>query len=141
MTSPLRRATSRMVAKQPVSVTDNPTRQLKVVVSRQLVQNVAVPTRARAPSLFRRAIRSALAQLISLAACAPAQAVDAAPVSRPSKPAPSEQASRYMLSLINRDRKAAGLSPLSFDPIASTGAAKHARDMAAHGYTAHWGTD
>ena len=46
-----------------------------------------------------------------------------------------------MLTLINRDRAAHGLSPVEIDPIASAGATRHARDMAAHGFTAHWGTD
>jgi Cysteine-rich secretory protein family len=46
-----------------------------------------------------------------------------------------------MLSLINRDRKLAGLSPVELDPVASRGAERHARDMAKNGFTAHWGSD
>lgn len=46
-----------------------------------------------------------------------------------------------MLTLINRDRKAEGLEPVTLDPIASLAAVRHARDMAAHGFTAHWGSD
>jgi hypothetical protein len=46
-----------------------------------------------------------------------------------------------MLTLINRDREAAGLEPVGLDPVAAIGAERHARDMAEHGYTAHWGTD
>jgi hypothetical protein len=46
-----------------------------------------------------------------------------------------------MLTLINRDRKAEGLDPVELDAIAARGAERHARDMAQHGFTAHWGTD
>jgi Cysteine-rich secretory protein family len=46
-----------------------------------------------------------------------------------------------MLTLINRDRKAEGLTEVELDPVASQGARRHARDMAAHGFTAHWGGD
>jgi hypothetical protein len=46
-----------------------------------------------------------------------------------------------MLTLINRDRKAEGLSEVELDPVASVGALRHARDMAKHGFTAHWGSD
>ncbi len=46
-----------------------------------------------------------------------------------------------MLTLINRDRAAAGLSAVELDPTASIGATRHARDMAKHGFTAHWGSD
>jgi hypothetical protein len=46
-----------------------------------------------------------------------------------------------MLTLINRDRAAAGLSAVTLDAIASRAAEGHARDMAKHGFTAHWGTD
>jgi hypothetical protein len=46
-----------------------------------------------------------------------------------------------MLTLINRDREAHGLPAVELDPIASRGAERHARDMAAHGFTAHWGSD
>jgi len=46
-----------------------------------------------------------------------------------------------MLTLINRDRAVAGLSAVELDPTASIGAIRHARDMAQHGFTAHWGSD
>lgn len=52
-----------------------------------------------------------------------------------------DEAVGYMLTLINRDREAHGLSAVELDPIASIGATRHARDMAAHGFTAHWGSD
>ena len=46
-----------------------------------------------------------------------------------------------MLTLINRDRQAEGLPPVELDSTASIGAQRHARDMAQHGFTAHWGSD
>jgi uncharacterized protein YkwD len=74
--------------------------------------------------------------------CGPGRALSAPkPVPRPSSPAASDEAKGYMLTLINRDRDAAGLEPVELDPIASLGAERHARDMAKHGFTAHWGTD
>jgi uncharacterized protein YkwD len=62
-------------------------------------------------------------------------------VARPSTPAAIDEAVAYMLTLINRDRQAHGLNPVELDPIASKGGERHARDMAAHGFTAHWGTE
>lgn len=52
-----------------------------------------------------------------------------------------EQARRYMLTLVNRDRAANGLSQLTLDETASKAGQRHAEDMATNGYTAHWGTD
>jgi hypothetical protein len=52
-----------------------------------------------------------------------------------------DEATAYMLTLINRDRKAEGLGEVALDPVASVGALRHARDMASHGFTAHWGSD
>lgn len=46
-----------------------------------------------------------------------------------------------MLTLINRDRQAHGLTPVELDDVASVAAQRHARDMAQHGFTAHWGSD
>jgi uncharacterized protein YkwD len=60
---------------------------------------------------------------------------------RPPSPAPSDEATSYMLSLINRDRKAEGLEPVELDPVASVAAQRQARDMAKNGFTAHWGSD
>ena len=62
-------------------------------------------------------------------------------VSRPNAPAPPDEATAYVLGLINRDRKAEGLGDVELDPMASVGALRHARDMAKHGFTAHWGSD
>ncbi len=56
-------------------------------------------------------------------------------------PLNAEDAARYVLELVNRDRAEEGLSPLEWDPVAARAAERHARDMATHGFTAHWGTD
>lgn len=63
------------------------------------------------------------------------------PAPRPDAPAALDEASQYMLTLINRDRQQHGLEPVEHDPIASIGAQRHTDDMAKHGYTAHWGSD
>lgn len=52
-----------------------------------------------------------------------------------------EEAQRFVLALINRDRAAEGLPELGWDAEAARAAERHVRDMAAHGFTAHWGTD
>lgn len=72
---------------------------------------------------------------------APPHAAPPLAAPRPAAPAPLEEATRYLLTLINRDRAAFGLPPVELDPIASRGAERHARDMARHGFTAHWGSD
>jgi uncharacterized protein YkwD len=77
-----------------------------------------------------------------MAACAPRpEKSSPASVPRPSAPAAVDEAAAYVLTLINRDRAAHGLDAVELDPIASRGADRHARDMAAHGFTAHWGSD
>jgi uncharacterized protein YkwD len=50
-------------------------------------------------------------------------------------------AQKFMLSLINRDRVKAGLAPVVLDDAASKAGLRHARDMAAKGFTGHIGTD
>jgi hypothetical protein len=52
-----------------------------------------------------------------------------------------EQARRYVLALVNRDRAEHGLSQLVMDEPASRAGQRHAEDMARVGYTAHWGSD
>jgi uncharacterized protein YkwD len=52
------------------------------------------------------------------------------------------EARRYMLELINRDRRSMGLTPVTLDEGPSMRAAQgHAEDMAENGYLGHWGTD
>jgi uncharacterized protein YkwD len=52
-----------------------------------------------------------------------------------------EQARRYVLTLVNRDRAANGLPAVALDETASRAGQRHAEDMAREGYTAHWGSD
>ncbi|MDI1432419.1 CAP domain-containing protein [Polyangium sorediatum] len=57
------------------------------------------------------------------------------------RPMSRGDAERYMLDLINRDRAAQGLSALPWDETAARAARRQAEDMAARGFTAHWGSD
>lgn len=50
-------------------------------------------------------------------------------------------AQKFMLSLINRDRAKAGVSPVVLDDAASMAGLRHAQDMTAKGFTGHIGTD
>ena len=52
-----------------------------------------------------------------------------------------DEAERYALSLVNRDRAAANLPPVAWDETAARAATRHAADIARHGFTAHIGTD
>jgi uncharacterized protein YkwD len=80
--------------------------------------------------------------LLCALGCAPHGTGEAPkPVARPTAPAAVDEAVDYMLTLINRDREAHGLPAVELDPVASKGGERHARDMAAHGFTAHWGSD
>lgn len=63
------------------------------------------------------------------------------PFERQTKMLNLAEARQYALDLINRDRATAGLKPVVIDEIASQAAARHVRDMAKNGFTAHWGTD
>jgi len=51
------------------------------------------------------------------------------------------EAEKYVLALINRDREAEGLPKVAWDEIAAAAGRGHAADLAAHGVTAHFGTD
>jgi uncharacterized protein YkwD len=51
------------------------------------------------------------------------------------------EAQQFVLGLVNRDRKQAGLSPVMLDDSASKAGLRHARDMAAKGFTGHVGSD
>ncbi len=67
---------------------------------------------------------------------------DASGVPLPPKAAMNlEQARRYVLALVNRDRAEHGLAPVVMDDVASRAGQRHAEDMAHVGYTAHWGSD
>jgi uncharacterized protein YkwD len=69
----------------------------------------------------------------------PAASVAAQPIRRTLT---VEEARRYMVQLINRDRSSMGLGPVVLDAGAATRAGQvHAQDMASHGFLGHWGTD
>ena len=59
----------------------------------------------------------------------------------PSGPLTREDANRYILELINRDRASEGLDPVVWDETAARAGQRHVEDMARHGFTAHWGSD
>lgn len=64
------------------------------------------------------------------------------PVLRPTKRLTIDEARRYMLALVNRDRATQGLGPVELDEGAPTAAGQaHAEDMAHLGYLGHWGSD
>jgi uncharacterized protein YkwD len=83
-------------------------------------------------------MRSAAFLLLFVLACSPrgAQSPEAG-----DGPLDLEQARRYVLALVNADREAEGLSPVAYDEVAEGAGQAHANDMAALGYTAHWGSD
>ena len=65
----------------------------------------------------------------------------ALPVLPPKAAMNLEQARRYVLALVNRDRAEQGLPPVVMDDAANRAGQRHAEDMARVGYTAHWGSD
>ncbi len=90
--------------------------------------------------------RITLRQTIALSACAAALASSALPRAwagppAAAKPLTEAEAERFVLELVNRDRKKAGLSAVALDATASKAGARHARDMAAKGFTGHLGSD
>jgi uncharacterized protein YkwD len=76
---------------------------------------------------------------LSLSACGPTKR--SAAVSPPSGPLSLDDARRFVLELVNRDREEHGLSPVELDDVASDAGQRHAEDMARVGFTAHWGSD
>jgi len=81
------------------------------------------------------------------AACFAASAGTMGEPSARAAPAPAaktldySRAQHFVLSLINRDRESAGLSPVVLDEDAANAGLRHARDMAASGFTGHVGSD
>ena len=63
------------------------------------------------------------------------------PLRPPPGPLSLEQAARLALDLVNHDRAEQGLAAVEWDETAARAAQRHAEDMAAHGFTSHWGTD
>lgn len=94
------------------------------------------------PSAASHKLGSAFCFLLSvlLVACGPRTAPSVS-VEKPEGPLDLEQARRYVLELVNRDRANEGLPPVELDEAASRAAQRHAEDMAAHGFTAHLGSD
>src|SRR2546421_8853587 len=52
-----------------------------------------------------------------------------------------DRARQYMLELINRDRAAKHLAAVKLDLVATAAGQKHADEMAAQQYLAHWNLD
>ncbi len=85
-----------------------------------------------------------LAAVPSVERPAQARPAQARPAQRPatvSKGLDYGAAQQFVLSLVNRDRAKAGLSPVSLDEAASKAGLRHARDMASNGFTGHIGSD
>lgn len=74
-----------------------------------------------------------------------ASAVDARSKAAAAKPEEKgldyAEAQQFVLTLVNRDRRKAGLSPVVLDAAASSAGLRHARDMATKGFTGHIGSD
>jgi uncharacterized protein YkwD len=102
------------------------------------------PSGARAPTTIAPAGSSSAAG--SLPSASAAASVSPAASSTAATPTSGKltlaQARRYMLELINRDRRTMGLGPVELDEGPPTQSAeRHARDMAANAFLGHWGTD
>ena len=96
----------------------------------------------RVPGLLQRSVAAAGACLAVLAGVADEPTASAAPAAAPAaKALDYAQAQRFVLSLINRDRAKTGLSKVVLDEPASNAGLRHARDMAANGFTGHVGSD
>src|SRR5689334_18277312 len=54
-------------------------------------------------------------------------------IARPEKPLSLGDAQRYFVRLVNRDRQAEGLEPVTWDPVAERAGRVHAVDMAENG--------
>ena len=81
---------------------------------------------------------------VALPACAPARGGSGSapePLAPLTGPVGLEEARRYVLGLVNRDRAEAGLEPVTRDETAERSGQRHVEDMVKHGFTAHWGTD
>ena len=96
--------------------------------------------RNRVAGLVQRSLAAAGGCLAVLASVAGEPTARAAPAPA-AKTLDYAQAQRFVLSLINRDRAKAGLSKVVLDEAASTAGLRHARDMAANGFTGHVGSD
>ncbi len=68
-------------------------------------------------------------------------ATEGKPPSRSSGPLTRKEAERYVVDLVNRDRKANGLPPVRWDETAARAGQRQTDDMARRGFTAHIGSD
>jgi uncharacterized protein YkwD len=85
-------------------------------------------------------VASFLLSVLTATGCGPRPAAGLG-TEKPKGPLSLEEARRYVLDLVNRDRAEEGLLPVELDDAASRAAQRHSDDMAAHGFTAHLGTD
>ncbi|MDH7489288.1 MAG: CAP domain-containing protein [Anaerolineae bacterium] len=97
-----------------------------VVSPPPVVATVQVPTRTPQPTPTARPTNTLVPTL-------------PLPPTRTPVPLPDlEPYARYMLELINRDRRAAGLLPVQWDETAVRVARAHAEEMASYVYLSHW---
>jgi uncharacterized protein YkwD len=97
-------------------------------------------------SFLRRGLVFVATLGVGFAACAAGSMPSEPALAVPALAAPKgllnlEQARKYVLAMVNRDRAAYGLAPVALDEAATRAGQRHAEDMARAGYTAHWGTD
>jgi len=64
-----------------------------------------------------------------------------APATKPSGLMSQAEAERFVLAIVNHDRRAQGLPEVAWDETAAKAGRRHARDLTAAGATAHIGTD
>jgi len=72
---------------------------------------------------------------------APRTTTSSVRLDRPDHPLSQDEARRYALALVNRDRALFGLDPVVLDDAATRAAERHVADMAHLGFTAHFGSD
>lgn len=91
----------------------------------------------------RAALTLALLSALAPAACLRQRGptVQVAPLPTPSAPAEPDAAARFILDVVNHDRAAYGLPPVTWDPVAASAAQRHVDDLTSGGFTAHWGRD
>jgi uncharacterized protein YkwD len=97
-------------------------------------------TAAKAPTTRAKGTKAAAPAQTSAKAAAPAVG-KSGPAAGPQGGMKRKEAEQYVLELINRDRAANGLPKVVWDETAAAAGRRHVADMAAHGVTAHLGTD
>jgi len=98
--------------------------------------NLLGPRRGHQAVGSLRGLGCAVSMLVATSCSPPPAAPE-----RPAGPLELETARRYVLDLVNADRRATGLPPVERDEVAERAAQEHAEDMAHLGFTAHWGSD